>query len=316
MKNKDIDDVIIEAFADLCAQIKLASQKNLQDRNIYSEEFIGHLLNLVYSTDLKNLNTYDDQNIAGIDLGDKDKKLAIQVTSAKSREKIVKTIASFEKNHLSSGYNHLKVVLLIDSRPNFKGEFDCKGHDFTIKDDILSLSEIQRLIDKKDIGDRQIIADFLEDWFKTDSTTKTTAEMYVLKSFFRSVANVGDSEAMPIDELNQDDLKLKKERFDDFWSHVQSVYLSIVEPKLEAAFTNVNGSLSQGERDKIRKYLKYQSALMLLYKHDPVEIIDDLKQKILDEINMRLVSETLVVSFLYYHFFRCNVLPNPVKGVA
>lgn len=311
MKNKTIDDVIIESFADLCALIKLGNASNLQDRNIYSEEFVGHLLNLVFSYDLKNLNTYEDQNIAGIDLGDATEKLAIQVTSTDLRNKVVSTIEKFESNHLGKGYDKLKVVLLRDCRPNFRGEFQCNGHEFS-KEDILSLAEIHKLISQKGVDERQVIADFLEDWFNTDSTTKITAETYVLKKFFRDVASFNDTIEDQTDPINHDDLLVKKERFADFWQHVQQVYGSIFDARLEATFTRITGSLPQGDRDKIRLYLKYRSTMMLSYEQDPTKIIDGLKQTIMQELNVRFISEAQVVNFLYYHFFRCNVLPNPV----
>ena len=317
MKNQSVDDVIISCLGWLSSVIKIANKSNLQDRNIYSEEFIGELLNLIWDCKLKDLNVHESQNIDGIDLGDKNTGRCVQVSATTTAKKIQDSINHFETNHLGGDYKELSVVLLVDEKPKFKAKFKLKnGHSFSASDNVLSLAEVHNEIKKLPIKKRTEIASFLDDWFNIDQSLRTTAEIAALKKFFYTVSELADDIEGDGEPIDSDDLQIKKDRFKEFWDHVSEVYQSVMDKKSEAAFFNVSGSLPQSERDKIRKYLRYKSVLLASSTKDPVQVIEKLKTEIMTETKIMFMSETQIVNFLYYHFFRCNVLPNPVMEIV
>lgn len=68
-------------------RISMNNSNNLTDINILWEKISMRILNVVYGWNLCNLNS-EKQNFSGIDLGDKDKGIEVQVTSDKRSSKI------------------------------------------------------------------------------------------------------------------------------------------------------------------------------------------------------------------------------------
>ncbi len=71
--------------------IDFRTKSNLHDLGIIAEDFVRDLLNIIFGFQLENLNSMN-YNQAGIDLGDYTNKIAIQITSTTSRQKIKTTI--------------------------------------------------------------------------------------------------------------------------------------------------------------------------------------------------------------------------------
>lgn len=103
-----------------------------------AEEFYRGLLNLFYGWKLKGLNTDDNPNNAGVDLGDSASGIAVQVTSEKTSAKIHDSIKGFVTECLPNGYKKL-YVLMFRGKPEFpkvnfststrgKFEFDKSAH--------------------------------------------------------------------------------------------------------------------------------------------------------------------------------------------
>ena len=67
--------------------IEVKVKNNLSDDNVFSEDFIKDLLNICMGWNLINLNT-DTQKFPGIDLGDKERHIGVQVTSTKTSKKV------------------------------------------------------------------------------------------------------------------------------------------------------------------------------------------------------------------------------------
>ena len=87
MRNREIIiRNIISHFAVLKAEVEYRSKVNLQDINVHAEQFYKILLNDILALNLENINIVE-QNAAVIDLADKTRKIAIQVTSNNSKSK-------------------------------------------------------------------------------------------------------------------------------------------------------------------------------------------------------------------------------------
>ncbi len=61
-------------------QIGILNSSSMFDINIIAEDFLIPLLNEVYNCDLKNANA-EEKNYPAVDLIDKEKKIAFQITS-------------------------------------------------------------------------------------------------------------------------------------------------------------------------------------------------------------------------------------------
>lgn len=101
---------LIDDLSKLHSQIDLRCQLGLTDLNKYCEDFIKEVLNICYELNLKNLNT-ERSNEPGIDLGDIKKKIAYQITSTITSDKINKTLEAINLAQLEK-YNKIKVFII------------------------------------------------------------------------------------------------------------------------------------------------------------------------------------------------------------
>ncbi|MBQ7099626.1 MAG: ATP-binding protein [Oscillospiraceae bacterium] len=116
------------------------------------ESLMEGLLNIILDSSLKNMNL-EESNFPAIDLGDDKKKLAVQVTSTGTREKVRHTLKEFFENGLEKRFRRLIVVVVgraerFKTAPTVPGDFD-----FQPKRDIWDLAgllrEIRRLPERK-----------------------------------------------------------------------------------------------------------------------------------------------------------------------
>lgn len=130
-------------------QIELENEINLYNNNIGSENFMCGLLNLIYSWNLINLNQ-KDKNFPGIDLGDENKKIAIQITSDNTRKKVKDTINTFLKHEHEKIYSRL-VIVVLGNKTTFNKDFDTQNRFvFDRKNDVIDINQIIKDLDKCD----------------------------------------------------------------------------------------------------------------------------------------------------------------------
>ena len=82
LKREEYTKQISDALATVQTSISFRSSMSLFDINIFAEDFVKDLLNIVFDYNLKNLNS-DIKNQASIDLGDIDNGVAYQVHQQK-----------------------------------------------------------------------------------------------------------------------------------------------------------------------------------------------------------------------------------------
>src|SRR4051794_24957341 len=108
MKLDEVQSRINYLMAIFVAQIKGATAMNRSDINKVAETVLVQLFSEVYGyKDLKNLNFSQHSNFPSIDLGDKIKKVAIQVTATPSNEKIKETLRKFVEYDLYHQFDKL-----------------------------------------------------------------------------------------------------------------------------------------------------------------------------------------------------------------
>ena len=92
-------------------------------RSDVSEDLYCDLLNTAFEYKLQNMNWVRD-NFPAIDLGDDDKRLAVQVTSTKTPDKVKNTLKRFFDHGLNKKYDRLIVLIAGQAEhKNEKGEY-------------------------------------------------------------------------------------------------------------------------------------------------------------------------------------------------
>ncbi|MFA6944274.1 MAG: SMEK domain-containing protein [Pedobacter sp.] len=305
-------------FTMVYAYVKLSNSVNLQDVNVFLEDFFCKILNKTYSVNLVNLNTCDDQNFPGVDLGDEDSKLAIQVTSTDTRDKIIKTIGRFETHCLHDKFHQLRVLIIAVQRPNFK-PFNTNGkYNFDKDKDILTLNDLYKEITGK--GDfvvneiKTLINASLEPVNKFLKENNQTVEAVIFKDLFQALSQtpVGASESQSAVEEDNSDLNVKKQRFQAYWDFIKETYREIFDSRRETMYELIQSGFAEEAQIKVKEYLKLESRKALLATSgDPVKAVENLTKKMIEDFQINFVSETEIQYFLYYQLYQCYVFPNP-----
>lgn len=146
MLNKEVAlKEVLYWLSHLSTSARLGGKIHFFDLNIVAEDFYAELLNIIYGWDLVNLN-HSDLNAVAIDLGDAKRKIAVQVTSNRTKHKIQKTLDKFEEHKLSTYFNQLKVVIIGERTGNYPGLNLPTSLVFDGKSDVLDDSEILKAI--------------------------------------------------------------------------------------------------------------------------------------------------------------------------
>ena len=118
------------------------------DINHDCENFYCRLLNFLWNKNFVNTNTVK-RNSAGIDLADDSARIAVQVTSNISSEKIQSTLDKFVDHGLRAKYDEI-YMLYIDSKPKFDKKRK-NAVEFKFKDKGTVYEDEKYLIDVQDL---------------------------------------------------------------------------------------------------------------------------------------------------------------------
>jgi hypothetical protein len=132
---------LIDDLSKLQGQIEFRCQVGLTDLNKYCEDFFKEALNICYGYNLKNLNA-DRANEPGLDLGDKKNKIAYQITSISTSDKVNKTLEAINDEQLND-YEVVKVFILGKKQ----GKYDAVKDELKTKcsfeiSDIVDISDL------------------------------------------------------------------------------------------------------------------------------------------------------------------------------
>ncbi len=107
--------------------------------NIHSEYWFRDVFNFVYGYSFENAN-FESQNVAHIDLVDKKNKLAYQITTTRTKEKIENTLKALD-NKEYAGYS-IKIFYLLDrANPNKDTELEA-NYGIVLKDCLLDNTDL------------------------------------------------------------------------------------------------------------------------------------------------------------------------------
>ena len=132
----------------------------LLDENKALEDVMCEILNRIYGWKLENLN-YVEKNYPGIDLGDLERGIGVQVTVEKTSRKINNTIAKIVKNEVYNKFPHLKVLILGDKQISYSIQNDEKVI-FNEKEDIIDFMNLLDASSRMDFQERHKLVEFLK----------------------------------------------------------------------------------------------------------------------------------------------------------
>ncbi len=156
---------IIDDLARLMSQIELRNKVGLLDLTKVSEDFFKEVLNIVYDLNLVNLNK-ERVNEPGIDLGDSANKIAYQVTSTKTSEKVSKTLKKITSEQIEE-YNYFKVLIIGKKQTKYKIEDELLSKvNFNYSNDILDINNLTKDISTLDIDKLEMLFTFFKRSFR------------------------------------------------------------------------------------------------------------------------------------------------------
>jgi len=320
----DKDNEIKRLLTWLIAYVGADNTSGLTDINIYAETFLIPLLNPIWECNLENLNTYDDQNYPGIDLGDKSKRIAIQVTSTTVRDKITSTVEKFENEERKQyeNYDSLYVIALKSDKPKYKAFTTNGKYEFNAKH-VISLNELVSMITKLSDKHKTSILEHLRTLnMPNDSASLMTVEDFLVNKFFKAIVGLAKEEQAVSDEYDESefvvdtsDLDIKRERFEKYWAYIEECYRSVIELQQEKLFRRAFEKLDTSERIHLQVFLSRESEKALLKTDNPVEALDIVRNDLIKRSSINLLSESQIENYLYYQLYMCKLLPNPKELV-
>lgn len=315
-------EVIIKLISDnLAFSDKSTAFKNiigLFDSNRTAQDFFSQLFSLVFwYSELKNLDKLNDIcNYPAIDLGDKSKRVAFQITTDKTSWKVADTIIKFNNHHLYKEYDRLIFFIIWEKQGSYI-DFDTEGKfSFDKINDIWDSNFLIKQIDKiEDIKDLENIQKFLEDnllEFKFperlyESDIKKCIE--ILKRDFWSVPSIEDSFKRKDDEFILRKNQVNNVSWDFFQDKIRwhLMYNSLIVDFL-------NDEINKEARND---YLEVAKAIQDFYKNTIPKFssFEDVFREIFQKINCyedNIAGIDIKLKILLHTmYFNCDIGTNP-----
>jgi hypothetical protein len=142
LKSKKDIDTIFEKVNVLRSLITSKAKQGLVDENKICENFMMNILNIIYDLKLENLNQ-ESKNFPGLDLGDKNRSIAYQITSTISGKKINETLKiCLDKGHYET-YKGIHIFILTKKQKSYSIKTDTsKYFHFSSKENIHDFDDL------------------------------------------------------------------------------------------------------------------------------------------------------------------------------
>lgn len=125
----------------IATDIRFDNISGLYDRNSHMERFFKQILNAIYDYNLVTTNL-NISNYPAIDLKDASRRVAYQVTSTNSNQKINKTVKTFLDNDMGVEIDLLRFLILKD----IDGPMVSKGSYTTMEYEVFTIYDLGRVI--------------------------------------------------------------------------------------------------------------------------------------------------------------------------
>lgn len=152
MKQLEIENQLRDVVSRIITQVELATKQNRRDINLALEDAFIPILKPIYNLpNLINLNR-KHKNYPGIDLGDDHDRVAFQITSTTSLEKIKETLKQFVDKEFYNSFDELYVLVLTKKQASYSQTAVEKITDgkvsFSTKKHVIDLGDILEEVTK------------------------------------------------------------------------------------------------------------------------------------------------------------------------
>ena len=162
LKRQQLTEKICDHLIAFSQRITIMNTQGLFDSDIYAQDIICRLFNEAFDYHLVNLNK-TTITVKGIDLGDKENRIAVQVTSENTSTKIKDSIRLFIENKLFMDYDRLLFAFLTNKK-DYTATFNTDDKfDFDIKRDVIDLPGFASLVKNLSLEKQERILDILEE---------------------------------------------------------------------------------------------------------------------------------------------------------
>jgi len=315
MIRQDHITAITDGLAFLSRKVEIANSVNLTDINVVAEDFYREFLNLLLGYDLVNINAICP-NTVSIDLGDKGRRIAIQVTSTSDIAKTRKTVESFIRKKLDQDYDRLIILNLVKRSQHRektigepgKFELDTRNDMWDYRD----LAKTAMYLDSELLA--RVVA-YLRGQLGLGEDARHPKEVITIITLVDHLSNyVGELPAPDLPDEPDPDRKIYK-RFADHADVLTKRYVdlyAIYGQNLGVA----NSALDIGtvQFDKIALFLKsFSNRVLTECGGDPTTALERLTDHFAQVVGRKGVDydRTAVEFYLVDQLIRCNVFPNP-----
>jgi hypothetical protein len=197
MRLLDYQNRINELMSAFVTQIKGATAMGRTDIKIISETVLIPIFREVFGyLHLENLN-YEENNYPGIDLGDKEARVAIQVTSTSSIDKVKETLKKFLSHKFDEQYDRVIIYVLTEKQKSYSAkaleEVLQDRFSFNPQKDILDYTDILYEASFFNIHKTKKLVEILEENFSISVPNK--------KYSLESLSPQGDTETVHLNLL-------------------------------------------------------------------------------------------------------------------
>ena len=100
-------------------QVKILNSNGEFSINIHAENILINVLNKIYDCNLENVNYVEGKTFPSIDLRDKTKRIAFQITSTANLEKVNHTLTKFIENALYKEFDNVYIFIITEKQKKY-----------------------------------------------------------------------------------------------------------------------------------------------------------------------------------------------------
>ncbi len=304
--------------------LKLSSSISLTDANKLSEDFFCGLLNLIFGYNLQNLNS-GKQNYPAIDLGDKDRKLSVQVTIDNSSEKIKKTLSIFDANNVGKEYQRVIVFIAGYKQKRYSVEFTSSNINFSKGDDILDLNDLVKSIAASDTKKICEIDKYLEKELVSKIQGSNIDPTRLLDEDIRDILGAISDFIENKNEkvIHNETVIVRDENFIERKNELNNIseilFNNEITPSLIYSEQVKNFLINPINKNHLAKYLSITHRIQVDYKRGmadrKIEGVEFVFRKIFEgltgQYNNRHLDSTKILIVLHNMYFNCDIGLNP-----
>ncbi len=316
MNRKEHIERITDALGSLAYRLEAKNSISLYDINIHAEDFFKGLLNLIFGYNLENINIADGKNTAAIDLGDIDKRIAVQVTSDKTPKKIRTTIEKFLKKNLFENYERLTFLIIKIKKKDYRPSFNTQEKfQFNKKEDIIFIEDLLLKIRDLEVGRLKEISSYLDAELLAQNNSESN-EVETICDLIHFLSNNKKYNKLHEEREPDPEHKIYK-RFSDYSTHLTNCYKDLA-PIYSIAVTTAKETIGLDTADVrlIAAYLKDTSDNFLTRcEGNPRQALDEITDFFAEKLSSsgKKYDRMAIKFYLLSELIGCNVFPNEEK---